>query len=370
MIWSVLALGATVMVAWICVGVSGADAASSGKRLVTIHDQSSKKVVVTTADTVGRALEQADVTIRPDDNVDPKTSTKLQAKAYQINIYRAQPVLVIDGNARHSVMTSSETPKQIADSADIPYYDEDEATLSRSDNILDSDGAGLQLKIHRATKFNLVLYGKPIEARTQAKTVGAMLQDKGIKLAANDTVSLPLQTAIKTNLKVQVWRNGKQTINEEKPIAFPVQQIQDADQPVGYKKIKTAGVLGKKNVTYEVVLRNGQEKSRRVIQQVVILEPKQQVEIVGAKPSFSGDFAAALAKLRSCEGGYSSWNPAGPYYGAYQFNEGAWNASAPPGAEYGNASPAEQDQAARNLYVSRGWSPWPNCGASLPDIYR
>jgi hypothetical protein len=108
--------------------------------------------------------------------------------------------------------------------------------------------------------------------------------------------------------------------------------------------------------------------SRKEIQSVVITKPKKQVEIVGTKPSFSGDFAAALAKLRSCEGGYTSWNPAG-YYGAYQFDRQTWGTVADP-AKYGNATPAEQDAAAHQLYLRRGWTPWPTCGAVLPDIYR
>lgn len=345
-------------------------AGSDNERLITIHDKSAQKVIITTEKTVGAALKAANIDLQPYDNVDPGVDSKLVAQSYHVNIYRAQPVLVIDGNVRQTVMTSFETAKQIAADAKRPLYDEDLTRLSQSDDILNTVGSGLQLSIDRATKFNLVLYGKPIVARTQAATISEMLKDKQISLKPEDTVSLPQNTLITTDLKVEIWRNGKQTLNEEQPIAFPVQQIQDADQPVGYKLVKTPGVLGKKNVTFEVDLQNGQEISRRVIQEVVTLQPQQQVEVVGAKPSFSGDFAAALAKLRSCEGGYNSYNPAGPYYGAYQFDQGTWASSAPAGAEYGNATPAEQDQAARNLYVRRGWQPWPHCGASLPDIYR
>ena len=131
-----------------------------------------------------------------------------------------------------------------------------------------------------------------------------------------------------------------------------------------------AGELGKKVVSYELTLHDGKEAERKEIQSVIEKEPVKRIVKRGNKSAFGGDFAAALAKLRSCEGGYSSWNKAGPYYGAYQFDQRTWSANAPAGAEYGNATPAQQDQAARNLYVSRGWSPWPHCGASLPDSYR
>ena len=97
--------------------------------------------------------------------------------------------------------------------------------------------------------------------------------------------------------------------------------------------------------------------------------------VVGTKnDGFSGDFAAALAKLRTCEGAYTS-NTGNGYYGAYQFNLGTWRSNAPSG--YENAIPSSvppevQDQAAANLYKRRGWSPWPACSKSrgLQDIYR
>lgn len=344
------------------------NARSASERLVTIHDKDSQKVVITKGKTVGEALEQSKIAVQPHDNVDPSLDTKLTAQTYHINIYRAQPVLVIDGNARQTVMTPYQTAKQIAADAKRPLLDEDTTELAQSSDILKSGGTGLQLVIDRALQFNFVLYGKPVEARTQAATVRDMLKDKKIELKPEDTVSLPLDTPITPGMKVEVWRNGKQTVNEEQPVAFPVQQIKDADQPVGYKLIKTPGVLGRKNVTFEIDMRNGQEISRRVIQEVVTTQPKQQVEVVGSKPSFSGSFADALAKLRACEGSYTS-NTGNGYYGAYQYDVSTWGGYG--GYTYASdAPPAVQDQRAWETYQRRGWSPWPSCGANLPDIYR
>jgi resuscitation-promoting factor RpfB len=369
--WSFVVAGLLVLAALLCFFVwkNNAEAAGvDGARLITIHDKNNQKVIVTKQRTVGDALDQANIKLQPYDSVDPGVNTKLAASSYHINIYRAQPVLVIDGNARQTVMTPYDTPKQIAASAKRPLYDEDTTTLNQSDDILSSAGTGLQLVVDRATKFNLVLYGKVIEARTQAATVGDMMKDKDITLKPEDTLSVPASTLITPELKVEIWRNGKQTINEEQPVAFPIQHIQDADQPVGYKAVKTAGVLGKKNVTFEVDMQNGVEVSRRVIQEVVTLQPQQQVEVVGSKPSFSGSFADALAKLRSCEGSYTS-NTGNGYYGAYQYDVSTWGGYG--GYTYASdAPPAVQDQKVWETYQRRGWSPWPSCGANLPDTYR
>ena len=93
-------------------------------------------------------------------------------------------------------------------------------------------------------------------------------------------------------------------------------------------------------MTYEIEMRNGKEVSRKEIQSVRALAPQAQVEIVGSKGTFSVALAKLLARLRSCEGGYTSVNPIG-YYGAYQFDIGTWGgyqgypnaAAAPPAAQ-------------------------------------
>lgn len=351
--------------------VSGVYASSDlehGQRLVTIHDRGIEKSIITRETTLRDVFDEAKIIVDPNDMVEPGLDKKLEGDSYQVNVYRARPVTVIDGNNKIRVMSAYQTPQQIAQHAGFTLHDEDITDMRLPDDPR-ADDMNLQLTIKRATPVQLVLYGKEDTVYTQEKTVAAFLKEKKIHLEKNDTLSVNTAAPIQSDMKIEIWRNGKQTLTRDEAIDFEVQRIEDADKEVGYREVKTPGVKGKKKVTYEVVMRNGKELARKQIQSVTLEQPKKQVEIVGAKPSFGGDFAAALAKLRSCEGGYNSWNPAGPYYGAYQFNQGTWASVADP-SKYGNATPAEQDLAARKLYERRGWSPWPVCGASLPDIYR
>jgi len=347
---------------------SGNNKPKDGQRLITIHDNGEEKTILTSATTLRDAFSEANVPLDKNDLVEPGLDEKLVAKNYETNIYRARPVIIEDGQLRQKVMSAYRTSGQIVAQANMQLHDEDVTTLGRTTDIV-SDGSGIMLKINRATKFTLVLYGKKSTAYSQATTVGQMLRDKDIVLKDKDTLSVKKTAPLESEMTIELWRNGKQTISKKKTIAFQVEQIQDADRPVGYKRIKTPGVNGEKTVSYEITMKNGKEKSRKEIRSVVTKQPKKQVEIVGAKPTFGGDFAAALAKLRSCEGGYSSINPAGPYYGAYQFDRQTWGTVADPGT-FLNASPAQQDAAARALYERRGWSPWPSCGAGLPDTFR
>jgi len=216
------------------------------------------------------------------------------------------------------------------------------------------------------------LYGQTETVYTQATTVEDFLSEKRIKLTAKDTLSVKRADEVKAGMKIEIWRNGKQTVTREEPVPFETQQIQDTDREVGYKEVNTPGVNGKKMVTYEIIMKNGKEVSKKVIQTVVTKQPSKQVETIGTKMtnSFSGSFAQALAKLRSCEGSYTS-NTGNGYYGAYQYDLQTWGNY----KGYSNASlapPAVQDEKAWLTYQARGWSPWPSCSVSLglQDIYR
>lgn len=344
-----------------------------GQRLITIHDGDQTKGLLTSARTLRGAFTEAHVAIDPRDRIEPGLDETLVANNYEVNIYRARPVMIIDGPIRQKVMSAYQTPAQIAKDAGITLHDEDKAAMVANTNMV-SEGAGIQLSITRATPFTLVLYGKKIAAYTQAKTVAAMLRTKHIQLGKDDTLSVSEAAPIAANMTIEIWRNGKQIVVEDHDVPFPVEKIYDADREVGYREVKTPGVPGKKSVTFEITMQDGKEVGRTEIQSFVIKEPAKQVEVVGSKMSntFSGSFAEALARLRGCEaGGVYSRNSGNGYYGAYQYNISTW-------ANYqgyylpSEAPPAVQDERAWQTYQARGWQPWPACSKSqgLQDIYR
>jgi len=347
-------------------------AAKAGEKLVTIYDRGAEKTIVTKARTIREALKLAKFSIdERQDVVEPSLDSEMVAEKYNINIFRARPITIVDGNKRLKVTTAEQTPALIAKAAGIEVFEEDKITLSNSDNMA-VDGANMVMKINRASMVNFVLYGKESVIRTHAKTVGELLKEKNIDPKKDDTLSVDRSAKIISGMKIELWRNGKQTITAEEDVKFEVEKVQDANRDSGYREVKQAGENGKKNVTYEIEMKNGVEVSRKEIASVVTKEPKKQIEIVGTKSStsFSGSFSEALARLRSCEGNYKS-NTGNGYYGAYQFDKRTWGNYG--GYELASDAPAAvQDEKAWQTYKARGWQPWPTCKVKmgLQDIYR
>jgi hypothetical protein len=221
----------------------------------------------------------------------------------------------------------------VAKEAGISLRDEDRADLDFTNNFV-SDGASVRMTIDRATPVHLSLYGKQDTVYTQATTVGGFLKEKNIKLGEKDQASLADDAPITAGMSLAIWRNGKQTITQEEAIPFETQTIQDANRDPSYKQINTPGVDGKKMVTYEIIMQDGKEVSRTVIQSVTTQQPTKQVQTVGVKepPLPAGSHTDWMATAGMDPGNYgyidyifvheSGWNPAAAspngYYGLGQ----------------------------------------------------
>lgn len=300
-----------------------AHAQIEGGRLITIHDRGKDTSFITTKNTLKEAIAEQNITLDPKDAVEPSLDEKLVAPSYQVNIYRARPVIIIDGATRQKVITPYQSAERIVKDAGITLYPEDKTTLTRSTDYV-ADGAGLQLTIERATPVTLDLYGKTTMIRTQGKTVADMLKEKGISLGSDGRVSVALTTPITDGMQLRVWREGKQTITVDEDVAFDTQQINDADHAVGYKQVQTPGATGKRTVTYEITIQNGVEVGRTEIASLTTQAPVTQVEIIGTKQptlAYTGggsksDWLAA-SNIPAEDWGYadyivsheSGWNP-------------------------------------------------------------
>ncbi len=368
-------LSALLAVAILVFGVSAAQAKTeveqTGKHVLTVYDGGSEMGVLTEADTLGEALKEAGIVLSENDVTEPGLDEELVAGSYSVNIYRARAVMVVDGGNSTKIMSPYRSVDQIAKQANIELRDEDEAKLTASTVSMLSDGALERMVIDRATPFILVLYGKKIDAYTQATTVGKMLDEKDIKLGNKDKLSLPVDTKITAGMKLEIYRDGKQTITVEEAIKKPIREIQDANRDVGYREVKTAGKDGTKQVTYEVVMKNGKEISRNEINSVTTKAPAEEVVIVGSKSNFSYKGGPLndeqINALGNCESGMNpTTNTGNGFHGAFQFSPPTWN-SMGTGYDYAYQAPLSvQKQAVQKLLSGSSiYNQFPGCAKKM-----
>lgn len=315
--------------------------------IVLLTDNGVKRTIPTTAPTVGALLNELSDKINPGDVVEPAQNAPINQTDFRVNIYRAEPVEIVDGASHIYTSSASASPRAVAAQAGITVYPEDILMEGPVTNFVSDEAIGSKIVITPATPVNLMLYGHLATIRTQAKTVGELLSQKGIKLASGDTLTPAPNTPLTSGLEIEVDHQGTNYQTLTQPIPMPTQYIYDASLSLGTSAVRQQGSAGEQEITYQVTTKNGIEVSRQAVQTVVITQPVAEIIARGtASNGYSGSLADWLKALRDCEsGGNYQDNTGNGYYGAYQFSAGTWDRLDTGYARADLAPPAVQDQA-------------------------
>ena len=350
--------------------VRSTDNSNDKNKLVNIYDRGVKTSVISDGAKVKDAIEKSGIILNEHDRVEPGLDSEISNVEYNVNVYRAHPVVIVEDSLKKPVVSSYQTGNEIVKEAGINLRDEDTVELQKANEL--TDGAGLKAIIKRATPINLTFFGKNEVVYTQSKTVGDFLKDRNIKLGKDDKMSHLEADAITASMDLRVWREGRQTITVEEEVAYPTEKIQDADKAPGYKEIRQVGKNGKRTATYDIVVQDGVEVSRTETNSIIITQPVKQIEVHGAKFAYTGGplSEAQITALGTCESGMTAnRNSGNGFYGAFQFTKSTWRSSAP--APYNNGDPHEapldaQKQAVQNL-LSRSsiFTQFPGCANKM-----
>ena len=294
--------------------------------IVTLYVDGVTRTVSSKDQTVGQFLDSVGVSVNQKDLVEPSRDTPINSDGFKINVYRARPVLVIDGDHRETVVSPLNSPRLIAESAGLTVYPEDEFVLERVDNILQDGIVGQRLIIHRAAVVNFDIYGETKVFRTQKNTVGELLREKKITMRPEDTLDVPTESAILTGMTIHLDRTGKETLTVDEPVPYDQDVILDINMDSGTSRIETPGVNGVKSVTYELNMVNGHEVGRTKIQEVITTPAKKERIVKGIKVNAPvGNVAANKQAIMQAAGiMQADWN----YVDFIIAHESTWNTGA------------------------------------------
>ncbi len=268
--------------------------ASDSHTVILSHDKE-RVTLPTRADTVKDFLDRSGITLNEGDVVEPSTDTKIVDDNFRVNVYRARPVIIIDGDHKVAAFSAATTPRSVAEQSGVKVYPEDNIKTEMQDNFLGDGAIGQKVVIDRATPATLNLYGTSVSVRTHAKTVGDLLKEKSVTLSKDDTVQPAVNTPLDASTQVFVIRSGTQVLTSEVAIPMQTQTIQEPSLSFGATAIRQVGTPGKKLVTYQIELKNGVEISRHVIQEVIVQQPVTQIVARGKTINVPADKEAIMA---------------------------------------------------------------------------
>lgn len=350
--------------------MGGSTIQPSDSHVVHLFVDGKEQILPSRATTVADLLKKSDITLAEHDVVEPSLDAEITDDNFNVNVYRAHPVTIVDSDnttgkkTSFTTYTAQQAPTAIAKQAGIELLPEDKVTVARSDNLLQEGIINQKIVVDRADPVNINLYGSPIPVRTQAQTVAEVLAEKNIVPQSTDTVTPALDTPVTPNMQIFIVVVGKQIITQEEEIPAPTQTISDPNTPVGQTVVQQPGAPGKKLTTYEIQLENGKEAGRKLIQEVIATQPVTKVVAKGTKvvnSRIAGDKSAILA---------AAGVPASQHFAAdfVIARESGWNLAARnaggclglgqacPGSKLVNACPNWQSDATCQIQFFTGYA--------------
>ena len=118
-------------------------------------------------------------------------------------------------------------------------------------------------------------------------TVTQAFQTAGIVLGNLDRAEPPLYTVLKDGDAILLTRVREIFETEEQTIPFERQVVRNESLPEGETRLVQAGVNGKQELTYRIVLENAIEISRSIVKSVILQEGAPEIVMIGAQASFA-----------------------------------------------------------------------------------
>ena len=291
-------------------------------KIIRFYSEGQNQSIITRAKTVKDFLERSKIEVKQGDVVEPALDTEITSHEFSVNLYKAKPVTVVDEKGKKTIIKTADTiPEVVAKRAGYKLYPEDIVEIVEPDKSLELGIVGTHINIDRATLIKMNLFGTTYDIRTHAETVADLAKERGISFDDKSVLPAPT-TKLKDNQVVFITQPGKQLTTAEEPISFGEETILDQTLSAGTTEVRTEGVNGKRVAVYEVL----SDGSKKLLQEIVLINPTNKVVVKGRKATVPNVSVAADKASLMAQAGISS-----DQYGSADFiisRESGWRPAA------------------------------------------
>ena len=235
-------------------------------------------VVVTTNETEPiEILSQANITLADSDKLDISAFTGSEGSVIRID--KLNNVNIEFDGAINSYSVYADTVGEALNELGISSDGKLKANYELTDSIKD----GMVITLQSAKSVTLTVDNTSTKYAVYQGTVNDLLTLAGISLGADDYTEPSLNTELKDNMAVTVYRVEYKTVEKKENISFKTRKQNDSSMNIGTEKILTKGVNGVDEVSYVFKYVNGKEDGKTELSRKTIKEPVNQVVNVGTK---------------------------------------------------------------------------------------
>ena len=217
--------------------------------------------------------------------------------ASQIEIRRAVQLRILDDGAELVFASAAGTIGEALDEAGIRLGASDEINRPL-DARLERD---MDLRITRAMRVRLLVDGEVINARTQAESVGQLLDEQAVRLGELDFTRPPVDAPIRAGMEIEIVRVtiAEEVASEEIPPG-DVEYRPDPQTPLDQRSVLQEAQPGIRETITRVRYENGREVSRDVGAAQLVQEAQHEIRGYGTKVVAQGTIAGREYWRRLC----------------------------------------------------------------------
>jgi uncharacterized protein YabE (DUF348 family) len=231
-------------------------------------------------------LRQANITLEDDDRVRldgiptaPSAILLYETAVTRIDIERPISITIIDNGTQIPRQTTARTVGDAIAEANI--------TLQLADSVQPQAQATLSdttmIEIVRGVPIEIEVDGTTLEARVSADTVGEALAEVGVVLGGLDYVLPTEETAITSDMTLQVIRITEDIVSAREPIPYETTYQSDETLELDQRAVVQAGQTGVRRVDERVRYANGEEIGREPAGSVVEEAPINEIVAYGTR---------------------------------------------------------------------------------------
>ena len=187
----------------------------------------------------------------------------------------AKNTYVMNDGGRVLVHTTYETdPAEVLGEAGL--------TLGADDIFTTQPGIGLsEITVQRKQMIRINYGGKTLDVISYGETVESLLERLSLLLSGEDVVSVPMNTQTYDGMSITISRTVQMEETYVTVIPFETTYCYDPALAEGDEKVLTPGVNGQLLCSATVVYLDGNEVSRTVLSENVVVQPVNAVIAVG-----------------------------------------------------------------------------------------
>lgn len=239
----------------------------------------------------------------------------------QLTVVRAIPIVVDDGTLPFTIRTTAQTVGEALRQAEITLYLGDRVVPTLGSEVT----TGLRVSIQRSVPASVEVDGRTLKTRTRGETVADALAEMRIGVSGEDRVMPGLDTPLYDDIRIAVTRVREDVAVSEEIAPFETVFVPDPTLPIDTQQVVAVGAQGVTRTRNRIRFEDGHEVTRVTEDTWIAQEPADRVIAYGQRiepqvfTTPEGEQITYWRKIRMLASSYSAGTAGVPttasYYG-------------------------------------------------------